>query len=343
MIIFIPDNIKKNSINNPQLLLEWDYNKNIILPLSLTNGSEKKVWWKCENGHSWFASIYSRAKLKSNCPFCSGRCATIENNLSKKYPELLKEWDYSNNIELPENVTPKSNKTISWKCKHGHQWKTSICNRTQNKTNCPYCQGLYKTEDQTLKHLYPKIFKDIDLNKNVNIDLNNLAPKSHKKIWWKCQKNHGWYTSIASRTSMFTGCPYCTGTQSSKLERRVYCELNALIKDVLWKDKSFGFELDIYIPKFKLSIEIDGAKWHNSIEKDIKKNQRCIDHNIILIRVRQEPLTLLGKYDFNHKKGIKYQLVVENLVKIINSIIESDYHYHLNNCLDNQKYLEISP
>lgn len=34
---------------------------------------------------------------------------------------------------------------------------------------------------------------------------------SQKKVWWKCSRNHEWLTSIASRTRLKSGCPYCAG------------------------------------------------------------------------------------------------------------------------------------
>lgn len=45
----------------PNLLTEWDYDKNTdVDPFSCTPGSNRKVWWKCSNGHSWQTSIRIR-------------------------------------------------------------------------------------------------------------------------------------------------------------------------------------------------------------------------------------------------------------------------------------------
>ena len=37
---------------NPELLDQWDYQKNDISPQQVSHGSGKKVWWKCSKGHS---------------------------------------------------------------------------------------------------------------------------------------------------------------------------------------------------------------------------------------------------------------------------------------------------
>lgn len=53
----------------PEILPEWDYNKNIIKPTDITPGSNKKVYWKCKYGHSWEATPNSR-KRGIGCPYC---------------------------------------------------------------------------------------------------------------------------------------------------------------------------------------------------------------------------------------------------------------------------------
>lgn len=58
------------STTNPELLEEWDYEKNTdIKPEELMAGSNKKVWWKCPLGHSWKTSIAKRNN-GTGCPHC---------------------------------------------------------------------------------------------------------------------------------------------------------------------------------------------------------------------------------------------------------------------------------
>ena len=55
---------------NPKLASEWNYEKNNELkPQDFTPNSNKKVWWKCSNGHEWQAVINNRNK-GSGCPYC---------------------------------------------------------------------------------------------------------------------------------------------------------------------------------------------------------------------------------------------------------------------------------
>ena len=55
---------------NPNLALEWDYEKNNdLVPTNISAGSNQKVWWICKKGHSWYASPSGRKN--SGCPTCS--------------------------------------------------------------------------------------------------------------------------------------------------------------------------------------------------------------------------------------------------------------------------------
>jgi len=56
---------------NPELVKEWNYEKNApFLPTQVFEKSHKKVWWKCKKGHEWQASLAHRS-YGENCPKCS--------------------------------------------------------------------------------------------------------------------------------------------------------------------------------------------------------------------------------------------------------------------------------
>ena len=55
----------------PDVASEWNYDKNgDLLPKMVTKGSSKKVWWRCQNGHEWQATISNRVGRGSGCPYC---------------------------------------------------------------------------------------------------------------------------------------------------------------------------------------------------------------------------------------------------------------------------------
>ena len=131
-----------NTLSNlfPSLVEEWDYEKNNPLtPDDIAAKSPKKVWWKCENGHSWYASPNTRItnNVISKCPYCCGLIAIKgENDFGTLFPNLLKEWDFKKNGDLdPHSLKAQSNKKVWWKCENGHSWKQVIATRTKFNVN----------------------------------------------------------------------------------------------------------------------------------------------------------------------------------------------------------------
>lgn len=59
----------------PAVAKSWHPTLNgALTPEDVTAGSRRKVWWKCSEGHSWKAVVYSRARAqKTSCPVCAGK------------------------------------------------------------------------------------------------------------------------------------------------------------------------------------------------------------------------------------------------------------------------------
>ena len=140
---------------HPDLLLEWDFEKNIDLdPYSFAPGSHKLIWWKCPKFncefkcvHSWQAQILQRVRLGSGCPYCCNfaRKCCEHNSLQGKFPVLIaEEWDTKANEALglnPKKMAPHGNIQAHWKCRKNHHWTTSVSARTAEfGTGCPYCR-----------------------------------------------------------------------------------------------------------------------------------------------------------------------------------------------------------
>ncbi len=78
---------KSNNLQTvyPNLAKEWHPNKNAPLkPSQVAPSAAKKVWWKCNYGHAWQATINSRAGGRG-CPFCHAQSSIPE---IRAYSEL---------------------------------------------------------------------------------------------------------------------------------------------------------------------------------------------------------------------------------------------------------------
>ena len=204
-------------LSNPELTKEWDYIKNGNLrPEYVATNSGKKVWWKCNKGHEWQATIDSRNNGRG-CPYCSGnKVLTGYNDLQTLNPVLAKEWNYEKNNGLtPKEVLPNSGKRVWWKCQRGHEWQATIDNRNKGK-GCPYCSGRYAVKDENdLQTVNPILAKEWNFEKNNGLTPIDVKPNSNKQVWWKCSKGHEWQATINSRNAG-CDCPICSNKKILK-------------------------------------------------------------------------------------------------------------------------------
>lgn len=182
----------------PELMKEWDIEKNSrIEPYRIASKSNKRVWWKCEHGHSWESFIKNRANGNGNCLSCQ--------SVGFKFPHLLKEWDYERNVIDPFSLSSGNSRTkVHWKCPHNHTWKADAYARTNGTNHCPTCQSLgFK---------YPELAKEWHPNKNIELDIMTISASSGKKVWWECERGHEWEATPKHRKDG-TGCPDCPKTK----------------------------------------------------------------------------------------------------------------------------------
>lgn len=202
----------------PDLLSEWHPTKNGNLdPKKIYKSSSKKIWWKCDKGfdHEWAASVRKRVDRGQGCPICYGTKVVKSNSLAYCYPDLTKEWHPTKNGNLnPENIYKSSSKRIWWKCDKGddHEWQATLGHRINRGQGCPGCNGSKVVKSNSLAHCYPDLIKEWHPTKNKLKPI-EIHHGSEKKAWWICSENklHTYYSSIANRTRLSSGCPYCDG------------------------------------------------------------------------------------------------------------------------------------
>ena len=203
----------------PALAAQWHPTKNgglraqDVMPFS-----GRRVWWICEKGHEWQANVINRTRNKTRCPYCTGNKAiTGINDLATTYPEIAAEWHPELNGKLtPQTTMSGSQKQVWWRCPDGHEWQTTVVNRTRNKTRCPYCAGkkaIVGVNDLATTH--PEIAAEWHPELNGKLTLQTMLPSSNKKVWWRCEKGHEWQAQVISRTRRKkAGCPVCAKEKS---------------------------------------------------------------------------------------------------------------------------------
>ena len=85
-------------IKHPELCKEWHPTKNgKLTPKQVVPGSNKKVWWKCKNGHEWKAIINDRSR-GIGCRFCAKQTSRAELRIYTELKMIFK------NVSLRKKV-----------------------------------------------------------------------------------------------------------------------------------------------------------------------------------------------------------------------------------------------
>lgn len=208
----------------PDLVRQWHPFKNgKLTPRDLVSGSQRKVWWMCEKGHEWQATVTSRANGGCGCPVCAGRRIVAgENDLASVFPEAAAQWHPTKNGALtPEEVSPSSNRRVWWRCPLGHEYQAMVGHRTVEGSDCPYCAGkkvLAGFNDLATRE--PKVAAQWHPTLNGSLHPEMVTAGSHRKIWWQCSDGHIWRSVVYSRAGpQKCGCPVCAGKVSpSRME-----------------------------------------------------------------------------------------------------------------------------
>lgn len=193
----------------------WHLEKNSSLtPNDVSPKSKKKVWWYCGVGHSFELEVHKKVK-GGRCPYCSGRFASEDNNLSVTHPGLAEQWNEMKNNPLNiKSVTSRSKKKVWWICKKGHEWQATISNRVKG-TGCPDCTNKRVNKENNLLTVNPLLAKQWHPSKNELLTPNDVLPNSHKYAWWICECGHEWQAIIKNRNKG-NNCPMCKAKEASK-------------------------------------------------------------------------------------------------------------------------------
>ena len=341
----------------PELVKEWDHEKNENSPYDFLSGSNKSAFWICSKcGYKWNARIANRVK-GVGCPKCAKEIQKknlLENLIAEKgslkdnAPEIAAEWDYKkNDTLLPENVMLNTNKSVWWVCKEcGYSWKTSVANRAMGR-GCPKCALIQRgisssTPIEGVNDLLsqaPKLAMELHPIKNGDISAKDLARSSNKKVWWLGKCGHEWQATVGSRYEG-RGCPCCLKEfKISYPEKAIFYYLrkylNCTVEENYKADWLCGKELDIYIPSIKLGIEYDGSNWHKDTKSDESKNKICKDNHVELLRIREigtPDIEYDNIYYINASSDKDSELVAA--VSYIFTYIESRYGLCINYSVD---------
>ena len=163
-----------------------------------------------------------------------------ESSLLFEFPSIAKEWNFVKNNPLkPEMFSSGSEHRVHWICNEGHEWITSIKNRTRNNSICPNCSKVgwgekirvirLEKSGKTVQNTGTELLDEWDYEKN-SIQPSEVAPNSKVEIWWKCKLGHSYLRSVSSK-KRGDGCPECSPLKRSNSARLLRLNKTGSLKD----------------------------------------------------------------------------------------------------------------
>lgn len=128
-----------------------------ILATHVSKGSDKKLWWKCKNGHEYKSTVYDKVR-GNGCPYCSNKKVIAgENDLFSLCPHLEIEWDFEKNTVSPYEISYGSKRKVWWRCENGHSWQDTVSHRTGEERGCVLCNWKKSIGEQEVSQLVSEL------------------------------------------------------------------------------------------------------------------------------------------------------------------------------------------
>lgn len=254
----------------------------------VTAFANRKVWWRCSEGHEWYTLISTRSG-GSKCPYCNGiKLLKGFNDFATRQPELAEEWSERNLPLTPDMVNEKSTKKVWWKCHVcGFEWQSLVKSRIKG-TVCPVCA------DRAVKEGYndlvttdPEIAAEWNYERNKELSPYHISRNSLRYVWWKDTVGHEWRDRVFNRAVEGVGCKECEKEFQMALPR-LLISAYARSLDIGVKidsGESIGLPLVAYIPELRLAFEPTPANAGKATHEQKVKEFICTKQGIKVVHI----------------------------------------------------------
>jgi DNA-directed RNA polymerase subunit RPC12/RpoP len=267
----------------PDIAAEFDNELNEKNPEDFKANSSESIWWKCPNGHSPYKrSIRERVLKGWGCSVCANTVVVAGvNDALSAYTRLSEIWDYkANNGKKPEEVFRGSTKAYDYVCNNGHHWSERLISVVNALYSCAYCSDRKALPGfNTLADRYPELAEQWDELDSHNEGYNPYGITTQIKaiFSWICTDcGNSFLSSIQSRISNETSCPYCAGKKALSgitSLKAIYPEIASEFSD------ENEFDSDMILPTYTKPVYWNCSsceqQWWSSVIDRVSKKANC--------------------------------------------------------------------
>lgn len=268
---------------------------------SYINGEYKdgssQITASCPKGHistKRFGFYFIDRNSKSNgCLVCQRENSIIWTD------ETIKQYFEDKPITLLNfGYFEKPRPTALLECEiDGYKWEVDWYSFISENRGCPKCAGNLKiTREEGLVVFESQNYKVLDLPESFNCETNILV---------QCPNNHAVYYSTVHRFKAGQRCLKCfNAAGKSKAEIKIANFLEDRQFNVEIGYKFANYDIDVYLPDYKLGIEYNGAFYHSLLKSDYhqEKYKKALEFGIELIQIFEDD------YNFNVDYWMNYIL-----------------------------------
>lgn len=292
--------MKRLSINDVIQYLKESKPNIMVLSNEYKNAKTKLEFYCKKCKHIWLSNFNNLKNNKHGCPKCAGNLKLNIQDIKKRIPD---------NIVVKFNEITNVNEIKEFQCLVcDHKWKTTVSSLINSKTKCPECSKKNKTQKNRLT--INDIKKNIkSLHHGASV-ISNEYENNLTKLDLVCEKGHKFQTDWAN-IQRGNWCRKCSNkTSSVEMDVVKFIENNNLEFEQNVRNIIKPYEIDIYLPKHRLGIEIHGLVWHSEkFNKDKSKHQK--KHTLS----KENNIKLLQFWDseWNNKKDLVKSMILAKL------------------------------
>jgi hypothetical protein len=236
---------------------------------------------ECDNKHTYPVSLKSFVQKESTCRFCQNLARLDLPQIRLRLdPGYSVEGAYVNETSPLTFVCPNGTPYASnWnKYQSGIRCTCEKCGRFNPKKLAP------ETVHQRMKALRLKWIGSESEYESCNSLLTLQCTANPEHIPFTKKFAHMYAESVY--------CPDCQQFGISAAEREISSFLRDVGITVELKNRTLGFEIDIYLPDFKTGIEYHGLFYHNELSKNpnyhFRKWDVCNKNGITLVSIFED-------------------------------------------------------